>query len=69
MIYLCNQSYWAKGVPIDVVNHSIENSVCFGVFENNKQIGFGRVITDKATFGYLADIFIDNNYRSRGLNG
>lgn len=66
--YLCNQSYWAKDVPMNVVKRSIENSVCFGVFDNNKQIGFGRVITDKATFGYLADIFIDNNYRGRGLS-
>ena len=66
--YLCHQSYWAKDVPIDVVKRSIENSVCFGVFENNRQIGFGRVITDKATFGYLCDIFIDPDYRGRGLS-
>ena len=71
--YLNQESYWAKHVPMDIVVRSIENSFCFGVYkkENNyavTQIGFARVITDKATFGYLADVFILEDYRGRGLS-
>lgn len=60
-------SYWAENIPVETVQKSIENSLCFGVFHLGKQIGFARMITDKATFGYLADVFIDENYRSLGL--
>ena len=65
--YLCNESYWAKNIPIDIVKKSIEGSVCFSVFHHVGQIGFARVITDQATFGYLADVFISEKYRGRGL--
>ena len=51
-------SYWAKGIPIETIKRSIENSISFGVYIDGKQIGFCRVITDKATFAYLADVFI-----------
>lgn len=66
--FLSKESYWAKNIPMDIVKTSIEGSLCFGVYENNKQIGFARVITDYATFGYLADVFIDKDYRGRGLS-
>lgn len=66
--YLSGESYWAKNIPIDIVKRSIEGSLCFGVYLNEHQIGFARVITDNATFGYLADVFIDNNYRRKGLS-
>jgi GNAT superfamily N-acetyltransferase len=66
--FLSQESYWAKNIPIDIVKISIEGSLCFGVYENNKQVGFARVITDYATFGYLADVFIDKDYRGRGLS-
>ena len=66
--YLSNQSYWAKGIPLKVVKKSIEGSLCFGVYHHNKQIGFARMITDCATFAYLADVFIDELYRGRGLS-
>jgi GNAT superfamily N-acetyltransferase len=66
--YLSHQSYWAKSIPFDTVQRSIEGSLCFGVFTGNKQIGFARVITDTATFGYLADVFIDEAWRGRGLS-
>jgi GNAT superfamily N-acetyltransferase len=66
--YLSNRSYWAENIPIETVKRSIDGSVCFGMFENEKQIGFARVVTDKATFGYLADVFIDENYRGRNLS-
>lgn len=65
--YLCNESYWAKNIPIDVVKKSIEGSCCFGLYNKNEQVGFARVITDHATFAYLADVFIAAAYRGRGL--
>lgn len=65
--YLSNESYWAAGIPIDIVEKSIENSICFGIYKDNQQIGFARLITDEATFGYLADVFVDKEYRSQGL--
>lgn len=66
--YLSNKSYWAKDIPLETVKKSIDGSICFGMYENEKQIGFARVVTDKATFGYLADVFIDENYRGQGLS-
>jgi GNAT superfamily N-acetyltransferase len=66
--FLSKESYWAKNIPIELVNTSIEGSFCFGVYHQGKQIGFARVITDYATFGYLADVFIDKNYRGKGLS-
>ncbi|WP_163937285.1 GNAT family N-acetyltransferase [Paraferrimonas sp. SM1919] len=67
--YLANESYWARGIPKEVVLTSIENSMCFGVYSANKQqLGFARLITDKATFGYLADVFILKAHRGLGLS-
>jgi N-acetylglutamate synthase-like GNAT family acetyltransferase len=67
--YLSNESYWAKGVPIEVVRKSIENSVSFAVVDpQGKLTGFARVITDRATFAYLADVFILEAHRGKGLS-
>jgi GNAT superfamily N-acetyltransferase len=66
--FLSNESYWASGVPLNIVEKSIENSLCFGLYDGEQQIGFARIITDEATFGYLADVFIDAAYRGRGLS-
>jgi N-acetylglutamate synthase-like GNAT family acetyltransferase len=73
--YLSSESYWAKNIPIKVVKTSIENSVCFSLYKINeqtkiieKQIGFARVVTDCATFGYLADVFVVEEYRGKGLS-
>ena len=66
--YLCNESYWAKNIPLDIIKKGIENSVCFSVFYKEEQVGFARVITDKATFGYLADVFIVEAHRGKGLS-
>ncbi len=68
--FLTEASYWAKGVPRDVVERSIENSLTFGIYveETGAQIGFARVITDKATFAYLADVFVLPEYRGQGLS-
>ena len=60
-------SYWAKGIPRKVVDRSIENSLCFGLYAAERLIGFARVITDNATFGYLADVFVLESHRGRGL--
>jgi GNAT superfamily N-acetyltransferase len=66
--YLTNESYWAAGISKDIVKHSIENSLCFGVFFNDEQIGFARVISDFATFAYIADVFISKSHRGKGLS-
>ena len=61
------RSYWAAGIPRATVVRAIENSLCFGVYDNAKQIGFARVISDFATYAYIADVFILEPYRERGL--
>lgn len=66
--YLCFESYWAKNIPLLVVQASIVNSLCFGIYHENKQVGFARVISDVATFGYLADVFIVKEHRKKGLS-
>lgn len=66
--FLSERSYWAVGVPLDIVKRSVENSISIGIYESNKQVGFARVVTDLATFGYLADVFIDEAYRGKGLS-
>jgi GNAT superfamily N-acetyltransferase len=60
-------SYWSEGIPRAVVERAIANSLCFGVFEAQRQVGFARVITDYATFAYVADVFIVESHRGRGL--
>jgi GNAT superfamily N-acetyltransferase len=61
-------SYWAQGIPVDVVRRSIEGSLCFGVYDAGRQVGFARVISDCATFAYLADVFVVESHRGRGLS-
>ncbi len=60
-------SYWAKNILISVVEKSIKNSLCFGLYENEKQIGFAKVISDYATSALLRDVFILESYRGQGL--
>jgi len=62
------RSYWAEGISKEIVSRSIDGALCFGVFENDKQVGFARMITDRATFAYLADVFILEEYRGLGLS-
>ena len=66
--WFLSHSYWAEGIPNEIVQRSIDESMCFSVIYLNHQVGFARMITDKATFGYLADVFIDENFRGRGLS-
>ena len=61
-------SYWAEGISKEVIKKSIDDALCFGVYDGEKQVGFARMITDKATFAYLADVFIIEQYRGRGLS-
>jgi GNAT superfamily N-acetyltransferase len=62
------QSYWSPGIPLAVVKRAIANSLCFGVLLENQQIAFARVITDSATFAYLADVYVLPEHRGRGLS-
>jgi GNAT superfamily N-acetyltransferase len=66
--YLSKESYWAQNMPLDIIKKSIEGSICFGVYLKEKQIGYARVVTDNATFGYLADVFILEAHRGKGLS-
>ena len=65
--FLSTQAYWAIGRSFEVVQEAIENSLNFGVFDRSRQIGFARVVTDFATFAWLADVFIIDEYRGHGL--
>ena len=61
--YLSKESYWAKNIPKATVKKSLENSLCFGIYKGDLQIGFSRWVTDKATFAYLCDVYIEREYR------
>jgi GNAT superfamily N-acetyltransferase len=60
-------SYWAEGIPLATVQRSIEHSLAFGLYQGQQQIGFARVVTDQATFAYLADVFVLDAFRGQGL--
>lgn len=66
--FLSKHSGWSNNIPLDIVKTSIENSISFGLFHNEKQIGFARVISDLATIAYLGDIYILEDYRGKGLS-
>lgn len=65
--FLANETYWAVGRSIEVVKRSIDNSLCFGIYRRTEQVGFARVVTDFATFAWLADVFIVPEHRGHGL--
>lgn len=60
--------YWCGGIPKEIVNSAIDGSLCFGLYEEDTQIGFARVITDETTFAYLCDVFIVEEHRGQGLS-
>ena len=66
--FLVEDSYWARERTLEQTKTAIENSICFGLYEGEKLIGFARVVSDKATFAYLGDVFILEKYRGRGLS-
>lgn len=64
--FLCNESYWAKDIPFKTVHSALKNSYCIGLFDEDHQIGFARLITDYSTFAYLADVYVLQAYRGKG---
>ncbi|HYP53352.1 MAG TPA: GNAT family N-acetyltransferase [Pyrinomonadaceae bacterium] len=66
--FLSGRSYWAVGRPEEVVRRSVENSLAFGLYKGARQVGFARVITDYATFAWVADVFVLEEFRGRGLS-
>lgn len=66
--FISTKSYWAKDISKNIIDLSIDHSLCFGIYLSGKQIGFARLVTDYATFGYLADVFIDEAHRGKGLS-
>ncbi len=66
--FLSKESYWSKNIPLTTVETAIEHSLCFGAYINRDQVAFARVITDNASFGYLADVFVLEYYRGQGIS-
>jgi GNAT superfamily N-acetyltransferase len=66
--FLSEESYWSPGIPRNVVETAIANSLCFGVYCGSEQVGFARIVTDKATFALVADVFILSSHRGKGLS-
>ncbi len=62
------KSYWAEGIPFETVKRSIERSLSFGIYRDGQQVGFARLVTDYATFAYVADVFILEPFRGQGLS-
>lgn len=65
--FLTNSSYWAKGRSLETVRRSIEHSLAFGLYERDRQVGFARVVTDRATFAWIADVYVLSSHRGHGL--
>lgn len=65
--YLKHEAYWTTGRTREMTEKTIEHSLCFGIYHNQKQIGFARVVTDYTVFGYLCDLFIIDSYQGQGL--
>ena len=65
--FLNEESYWGQDLPADTIRRSVERSLCLSLQDSGKQIGFARVITDYAVFGYLEDVYVDGSYRGQGL--
>lgn len=63
-----DRSYWAQGIPIEIVRRSLRGSVAFGIYRGTRQVGVARVVTDLTTFGHLMDVFIDEEFRGQGLS-
>jgi len=65
--FISNQSYWGRGRRLKTVQRALDHSLNFGIFKNNRQVGFARVVTDFATFAWVADLFILEGHRGQGL--
>ena len=62
-----SRSFWAEGIPRETVAKAVANSLCFGLFDGTSQVGLARVVTDRATFGYLCDVYVLETHRGQGL--
>jgi GNAT superfamily N-acetyltransferase len=65
--FIARESYWAKGIPRDVMDRAIDHSISFGLYHGARQLGFARVVTDRSTFAYLCDVFVEEDERGAGL--
>jgi len=65
--FLSTQAYWSSGIPRAVVERSVANSLCIGAYRETAQVGFARLVTDRATFAYLADVFVVAAERGHGI--
>lgn len=66
--FLVEESYWARERTMEQTRTAIENSMCFGVYDGGRQVAFARVVSDKATFAYIGDVFVVEGYRGRGIS-
>jgi GNAT superfamily N-acetyltransferase len=66
--YVSNQSYWGQGRKLEIVQRALDNSLNFGIYKDQQQVGFGRVVTDYATFAWIADVFVSSEFRGQGLS-
>ena len=66
--FVSNQSYWGQGRKLEVVQRALDHSLNFGIYKDKQQIGFGRVVTDYATFAWIADVFVLSDFRGQGLS-
>lgn len=66
--FLVEDSYWARERTLEQTRTAIENSICFGVYHNGQQIGFARVVSDLATFAYVGDVYVIEEFRGRGIS-
>jgi len=62
-----SHAYWCEGIPREIVQRALQNSLCFGLFDDGKQVGLARVVTDCATFAYLCDVYVLESHRDLGL--
>ncbi len=66
--YLSQESYWSKDIPMERIQKSIDNALCFGIFHGDQQVGYAKVISDFSTMAYLGDVFVLETYRGQGLS-
>jgi GNAT superfamily N-acetyltransferase len=66
--FLSQQAYWSQGIPLEIVSEAIANSLCFGLYLRNDQIGFARIVTDSATFAWLCDVYVEPSVRGHGYS-
>ena len=65
--FISKESYWAEGIPEALLARAVAHSLCFGLYTGARQVGFARVVTDRATYGYLCDVYVERSLRGRGL--